>query len=238
MSTVGNCKFDPNELDVTAAMVRRNKLMPKCNFNLQTLPGVQGFIGANDVPGQNRLPLSLEGYELFSSGDIGFVGQALGLILADTYEHARYGQCLEDTYSFYMIGKLQKPSMCGTLTLSLQFWAFKMLCKRTKKSSRELSRKWQVTSTGKNNVCSKNEHEMIISVSFSHGTRQGNCHTGRVRHWIAVSLLHGNSVVHRETKWKRRGKTVAKFAKSTSGISTVWRFRIHSVHEFGARSSC
>jgi len=60
--------------------------------SLQAMPGVEGFIGVNDIPGNNSLPAYTApmGGEIFSSGRIDYAGQPLGLILADSYEHARY----------------------------------------------------------------------------------------------------------------------------------------------------
>jgi len=53
------------------------------------MPGVEAFISAKDIVGENNLSLLEAREEVFSSGHIFYAGQAIGLILADTYEHAQ-----------------------------------------------------------------------------------------------------------------------------------------------------
>jgi len=59
------------------------------------MTGVQAFVNFSDIPGVNSvtdlglIQGDIVQEEIFSSGKIHYAGQALGLILADTYEHAR-----------------------------------------------------------------------------------------------------------------------------------------------------
>ena len=54
------------------------------------MPGVVEYVDYTDVPGLNVTSGSAEGTEpIFSEGAVGYAGQALGLVLADTAGHAR-----------------------------------------------------------------------------------------------------------------------------------------------------
>ncbi len=61
------------------------------------MPGVKSFVSAANIPsdGVNSVSGTIstsEGVtneEIFSSGRINYSGQAIGLIVADSYEHAR-----------------------------------------------------------------------------------------------------------------------------------------------------
>ncbi len=61
------------------------------------MPGVKAFISASDIPegGINGVTGTIESgqgitnEEIFSTGRIHYAGQAVGLIVADTYEHAK-----------------------------------------------------------------------------------------------------------------------------------------------------
>lgn len=59
------------------------------------MPGVQAYVDASDVPGINNVAGAVADEdevgndEIFSSGRINFAGQPIGLIVADTFEHAR-----------------------------------------------------------------------------------------------------------------------------------------------------
>ncbi len=60
------------------------------------MTGVIDYVSAADIPGLN----SVWGYEetrpdsiteeIFSTGQLYYAGQPIGLIIADTYEHAKY----------------------------------------------------------------------------------------------------------------------------------------------------
>ena len=52
------------------------------------MPGVVEFVDASDIPGMNSADGYFDREPIFASDAIGFAGQALGLIVADTYEHA------------------------------------------------------------------------------------------------------------------------------------------------------
>jgi len=55
------------------------------------MPGVEAFISAEDIAGVNNASNGKNGVdEIFSTGRIHYAGQPIGLILADTYEHAQY----------------------------------------------------------------------------------------------------------------------------------------------------
>lgn len=74
ISSQGNCKID--SLDASEAL---------------KLPGVLKYISVSDIPKggvNNFMPASFDPEELFSSGDVLYAGQALGLIIADTQRHA------------------------------------------------------------------------------------------------------------------------------------------------------
>ncbi len=60
------------------------------------MPGVVAYYGASDIPGVNSVTGQIEtgpgviNEEIFSSGAIYYCGQPIGMIVADTYEHAMY----------------------------------------------------------------------------------------------------------------------------------------------------
>ncbi|CAG8438485.1 13497_t:CDS:10 [Dentiscutata heterogama] len=53
------------------------------------VPGVKGFFSAKDVPGKNCWGLVLPDEEIFASKEVFFVGQAIGLIVAETKKIAQ-----------------------------------------------------------------------------------------------------------------------------------------------------
>lgn len=53
------------------------------------MPGVIDFVDQNDIDGLNSVDGVSEVEPLFSTGRIEYAGQAIGLIIADTFEHAR-----------------------------------------------------------------------------------------------------------------------------------------------------
>ena len=52
------------------------------------MPGVIEFVDASDIPGMNSADGYFDREPIFASDAIGFAGQALGLVVADSYEHA------------------------------------------------------------------------------------------------------------------------------------------------------
>lgn len=64
------------------------------------LAGVHAFVGAEDVPGSNMISLFGGEAQIFAQGTTGFVGQPLGLIVADNTRLARQAAALvEVSYS-------------------------------------------------------------------------------------------------------------------------------------------
>ncbi len=57
----------------------------------RSLPGVVAVLTANDIPGRNNAGPSVEDDPLLASNLISFQGQAIALVLAETYEAARRG---------------------------------------------------------------------------------------------------------------------------------------------------
>ncbi len=65
------------------------------------MTGVVGFVDASNIPpgGLNSVTGVVEDAEneiteeIFSSGHLYYAGQSVGLVVADTYEHARYERC-------------------------------------------------------------------------------------------------------------------------------------------------
>ena len=55
---------------------------------LKAMPGVVDFVTAADVPGMNSVDGQHEIEPIFATGEISFAGQAVGLIVADSYVHA------------------------------------------------------------------------------------------------------------------------------------------------------
>jgi len=54
------------------------------------MPGFEAFVSAKDIVGENDAFNLIPGTEeIFSSGRILYAGQAIGLVLADSYEHAQ-----------------------------------------------------------------------------------------------------------------------------------------------------
>jgi xanthine dehydrogenase/oxidase len=53
------------------------------------MPGVVSYVDYKDIPGRNSA-IQDEGFneELFSSGKVNYAGQAIGLIVANTFEEA------------------------------------------------------------------------------------------------------------------------------------------------------
>ena len=67
------------------------------HFLDQALPGVASFVDYHDIPGVNSVwgdadrkpkPKSVN-EEIFTSGHVYYAGQAIGVMVADTYEQAR-----------------------------------------------------------------------------------------------------------------------------------------------------
>ena len=52
-------------------------------------PGVEGFFSAKDVPGANDMGAVVHDEECFASEEVTCVGQPIGVIVADTEQHAR-----------------------------------------------------------------------------------------------------------------------------------------------------
>ena len=52
-------------------------------------PGVEGFFSAKDVPGGNDIGAVVHDEECFASEVVTCVGQPIGVIVADTEQHAR-----------------------------------------------------------------------------------------------------------------------------------------------------
>lgn len=52
-------------------------------------PGVEGFFSAKDVPGGNDMGAVVHDEECFASEVVTCVGQPIGVIVADTEQHAR-----------------------------------------------------------------------------------------------------------------------------------------------------
>jgi xanthine dehydrogenase/oxidase len=50
---------------------------------------VEGFFSAKDVPGENRVGAVVHDEDLFADGVVTAVGQAIGIVVADTQAHAR-----------------------------------------------------------------------------------------------------------------------------------------------------
>eukprot|EP01113_Clastostelium_recurvatum_P035010 TRINITY_DN4821_c0_g1_i1.p1 TRINITY_DN4821_c0_g1~~TRINITY_DN4821_c0_g1_i1.p1 ORF type:complete len:1340 (+),score=354.41 TRINITY_DN4821_c0_g1_i1:272-4021(+) len=51
-------------------------------------PGVVAFFSAKDIPGQNNWGEPIVGQEIFASTTISYFGQAVGMVVADTFRHA------------------------------------------------------------------------------------------------------------------------------------------------------
>lgn len=63
-----------------------------CIYSLQATPGVVAYFGANDIPGQNKVqpyPGPTFKEELLCSGTIGYAGQPIGVIVAESSGIAR-----------------------------------------------------------------------------------------------------------------------------------------------------
>lgn len=52
-------------------------------------PGVAGYFGAKDVPGGNDMGAVVHDEECFASEVVTCVGQPIGVVVADTEQHAR-----------------------------------------------------------------------------------------------------------------------------------------------------
>lgn len=52
-------------------------------------PGVEGFFSAKDVPGGNDMGAVVHDEECFASEEVTCVGQPIGVVVADTEQHAR-----------------------------------------------------------------------------------------------------------------------------------------------------
>ena len=61
---------------------------PICACDVQA-PGVAGFFGAGDVPGDNCVGAVVHDEDLFADGAVTCVGQPIGLIVADSEAQAR-----------------------------------------------------------------------------------------------------------------------------------------------------
>eukprot|EP00095_Tigriopus_kingsejongensis_P005797 maker-scaffold88_size394946-snap-gene-2.26 protein:Tk05797 transcript:maker-scaffold88_size394946-snap-gene-2.26-mRNA-1 annotation:"hypothetical protein DAPPUDRAFT_313254" len=71
-STIGNCTLDTVDPGPALAM-----------------PGVVGYVDHTDIPGLNSTDGLEETDVIFTPGSVSYAGQAIGLIVADSYEHAR-----------------------------------------------------------------------------------------------------------------------------------------------------
>ena len=62
---------------------------------MQAMPGVVAYFGYADIPGINSVTGQIESgegvtnEEIFSAGRLHYAGQPVGVIVADTYEHAK-----------------------------------------------------------------------------------------------------------------------------------------------------
>ena len=52
-------------------------------------PGVVAYFGASDVPGGNDIGAVVHDEECFASKEVTCIGQPIGIIVADTEQHAR-----------------------------------------------------------------------------------------------------------------------------------------------------
>lgn len=66
-------------------------LVQSLTWNLAMLqkPGVAGYFGAKDVPGGNDMGAVVHDEECFASEVVTCIGQPIGVVVADTEQHAR-----------------------------------------------------------------------------------------------------------------------------------------------------